>query len=99
MPGKLMMRAISDIHTFWYRMTGGLIGSRFGRAPILLLTTTGRKTGRERTTPLLYYPDGDAMVIIASNNGNPQHPIWYLNLTADPKAQVQVRSEIRNVIA
>lgn len=99
MPNDLWLRAISDLHTFWYRVSGGWIGGRFGRAPILLLTTTGRKTGRKRTTPLLYYQDGDNVVVIASKGGDPHHPTWYLNLKHDPQAQVQVRSEVRHVLA
>ena len=99
MPSDLWLRAISDLHTFWYRVSGGWIGGRFGRAPILLLTTTGRKTGRKRTTPLLYYQDGDNAVVIASKGGDPHHPTWYLNLKHDPQAQVQVRSEVRHVLA
>ena len=99
MPGRMMMRMISGTHEFWYRMTGGLIGGSFGRAPILLLTTTGRKSGRRRTTPLVYLPDGDNMVIIASNGGAPQHPEWWLNLRAEPKAEVQVGRDVKAVVA
>jgi len=99
MPGRTMMRMISGTHEFWYRLSGGLIGGRFGRAPILLLTTTGRKSGRRRTTPLVYLPDGDNMVIIASNGGAPQHPEWWLNLRAEPKAEVQVGRDVKAVVA
>jgi deazaflavin-dependent oxidoreductase (nitroreductase family) len=80
-------------------MTGGLVGGRFGHLPILLLTTTGRKSGRKRTIPLVYLPDGDNMVIIASNGGSDRHPDWWLNLKADPKAEVQVGPDIKPVIA
>jgi len=99
MPGRTMMRMISGTHEFWYRLSGGLIGGRFGRAPILLLTTTGRKSGRRRTTPLVYLPDGDNMVIIASNGGAPQHPEWWLNLRDEPKAEVQVGRDVKAVVA
>ena len=99
MPGKAMMRMISATHEFWYRLSGGWIGGGFGRAPILLLTTTGRKSGRKRTTPLVYLPDGDNMVIIASNGGSERHPEWWLNLRSEPKAEVQVGPHVKAVVA
>jgi len=67
--------------------------------PVLLLTTTGRKTGEPRTSPLMYFPEGDACVVIASNAGKPQHPAWWLNLRADPRAAVQRGREVARVRA
>lgn len=99
MPGRTMMRMISGTHEFWYRLSGGWIGGRFGRAPILLLTTTGRKSGRRRTTPLVYLPDGENMVIIASNGGSDRHPEWWLNLRSEPKAEVQAGRDVKSVVA
>ena len=60
------------------------------KSPVLLLTTTGRKTGEERTTPLLYLADGEDLVVVASNGGAPKHPAWLLNLRANPEATVEV---------
>jgi deazaflavin-dependent oxidoreductase (nitroreductase family) len=57
-------------------------------SPVLLLTTTGAKTGQPRTLPLLYLVDGDALILIASNYGQPSHPEWYRNLVANPKVEV-----------
>ncbi len=57
---------------------------------MLLLTTTGRKTGRRRTTPLLYVEEGDRYVVVASAGGAPSHPAWYLNLRSNPAATIQV---------
>ena len=59
-------------------------------APVLLLTTTGRKSGKQRTLPLLYLEDGGRYVVIASVGGAPKHPAWYLNLLANPTATIEV---------
>jgi deazaflavin-dependent oxidoreductase (nitroreductase family) len=61
-----------------------------GDRPLLLLTTTGRRTGQRRTTPMMYVPDGDRLLVIASNAGAPKHPDWYHNLVADPRVTVEV---------
>jgi F420H(2)-dependent quinone reductase len=99
MIARAMTRMISGTHKFWYRLSGGLIGGRFGHLPVLLLTTTGRKSGRKRTTPLVYLADGENMVVIASNGGSDRHPQWWLNLRSQPKAEVQVGPNARSVIA
>ncbi len=99
MPNQALTRMFTATHEFWYRLTGGLIGGRFGKAPILLLTTTGRKSGRKRTTPLLYYEDGDNAVVIASYGGSPEHPEWYLNLRANPKVEAQIGRETKAMVA
>jgi len=59
-------------------------------APVLLLTTTGRKTGKRRTIPLRYLEDRENLVLVASNGGAPTHPAWWLNLRADPEATVEI---------
>ena len=69
------------------RVTGGRLVA-LGLVPSLLLTTTGRRSGRPRTTPLLGVPDGDAFIVIGSNWGGPRHPAWALNLLARPDASV-----------
>jgi deazaflavin-dependent oxidoreductase (nitroreductase family) len=61
--------------------------------PMLLLTTTGAKSGQRRTTPVMYIPDGDRVLVIASNAGAPAHPDWYRNLVAHPEVTVEVGSE------
>jgi deazaflavin-dependent oxidoreductase (nitroreductase family) len=79
-----------DRATRWvYRATGGRIGGRQWKYSMLLLQTTGRKSGQARTHTLLYVRDGQNMVVCASNNGQDHHPAWYLNLTANPHAKVQ----------
>ena len=68
------------------------MGYIWNGVPILLLTTTGRKSGQPRTTPLIHARDGDDYLVVASMGGAPQHPQWYLNLVANPSAQIQVRA-------
>ena len=80
----------TKLHTTLFRATGGKVGARMFNSPVLLLTTTGRKTGLERTTPLLYLKDGDRQVIVASNGGTAKPPVWWLNLEANPEAKVEV---------
>ena len=82
-------RAFTGLHTRIYRVSGGRLGRRLGKVEAVLLTTTGRKTGRTRTTPLTAVPDGDRIVLLASNGGAPRHPDWYLNLTANPEVVIQ----------
>jgi len=71
-------------------MSGGLLGQSSSVGPMLLLTTTGRRSGQARTVPLLYMEDGGRFVVVGSNGGRPQPPAWLLNLTANPRAEVQV---------
>lgn len=83
-----------DEHVERYRATDGDEGYIWKRGTtILLLTTTGRRSGEERTTPLIYREVDDAYVIVASKGGAPQHPDWYANLLEDPSAEVQIRGE------
>lgn len=80
-------------HVRTYRETGGERGYHWRGATILLLTTTGGVSGEERTTPLIFRQDGERWVIVASKGGAPDHPAWYKNLSADPSATIQVKSE------
>jgi deazaflavin-dependent oxidoreductase (nitroreductase family) len=82
-----------------YRLSRGRIGGRVGRAPVLLLTTTGRKSGVSRTAPVLYMKDGERLVVIGSNAGNVRAPAWALNLRATPDASVEVGATKRDVRA
>lgn len=86
-----IIKLMSRLNTWIYRMSKGRIGSRFvNDAPVLLLTTIGRKSGKERTTPVLYLEDGSNLVVVASQGGMDRHPLWYLNLRANPEVSVQV---------
>ena len=91
---QLVAKAVLWLHVTLYRLTNGRIGGRFiAGSPILLLTTTGRKTGKRRTRPLAYVRDGDRFVLCASNGGSPTHPGWYHNLCASGRAEIQVSAE------
>ncbi len=88
---RRLLTALSRAHVAVYRASSGRIGGRIaGGAPVLLLTTTGRKSGKQRTTPLLYLEDAGRFVVIASVGGAPKHPAWYLNLRDDPSATIAV---------
>jgi deazaflavin-dependent oxidoreductase (nitroreductase family) len=91
---QLVAKAFLWLHVNAYRLTNGRIGGRFiAGSPILLLTTTGRRTGRRRTRPLAYVRDGERFVLCASNGGSPAHPGWYHNLRANGQAEIQVGPE------
>ena len=97
--GKAVARTLMRFLVWLYRSSGGRVaGSMFG-APLLLLTTTGRRTGRPWTNPLMYQPDGDGYVIVASNGGSDRHPGWWLNLRRHPEATIQIRREVVPVTA
>ena len=84
---------LGDEHVRRYRETDGEVGYVWNGAPTLLLTTTGRKSGAPRTTPLIFGRDGDDLLVVASVGGSTKHPAWYLNLQSDPRASVQVKAE------
>jgi deazaflavin-dependent oxidoreductase (nitroreductase family) len=96
---NLGFRILGGMHKRVYRVTGGKIGGRIGKLPVLLLTTIGRKSGQPRTQPLAYTRAGDGYAVIASKGGAPQHPLWYLNLRANPLAEVTVGRETWKVRA
>lgn len=76
-----------------FRASRGKDGGPMAGRPLLLLTTTGARTGQRRTTPIMYVPDGDRLIVIASNAGAPKHPDWYRNLVAHPDVTVEVGKE------
>jgi deazaflavin-dependent oxidoreductase (nitroreductase family) len=82
-----------------FRANRGKSGGPMEGRPLLLLTTTGAKSGQLRTTPMMYIPDGDRLLVIASNAGAPVHPDWYRNLVAYPEVTVEVGNEIFEAIA
>ena len=94
-----VMLAADQITQFLYWATGGRLGEKQSSYSMLLLHAIGRKTGKRRTHTLLYFRDGDNLVVCASNNGSPQLPAWYLNIQANPRVRIQHGRIQREVIA
>ena len=95
----LDLSLFGDEHVRQYEDTEGEVGYLWNGAPCLVLTTTGRKTGATRKIPIIFGTDGDDVVLIGSQGGAPTHPNWYLNLTADPHGQVQIKGDRYDVVA
>jgi len=89
----LLVKAFVRAHVFTYRLSGGRIGGAWRKAPIGLLTTAGRESRKQRTTPVLYLEQGDSFTVVATNDGAASHPGWYLNLLAHPLARLQTARE------
>ena len=92
-------RRLSTLHTTLYRMTGGRIGRRLVNNDMLLLATTGRKSGTKHTVPLLYLADDEDIVVIASWGGRDDNPEWYKNLESNAEAKIQINGDRFNVRA
>jgi deazaflavin-dependent oxidoreductase (nitroreductase family) len=90
---RAVIRGLSLTHLAAYRASGGRLLGRLAGMPVLLLTTTGRRTGKPRTRPLTFFRDGDAIVLVASNGGADRAPGWLLNLEARPLASVRIGRE------
>jgi F420H(2)-dependent quinone reductase len=97
--GLALQRFLTNTHISLYRRTNGAIGGRMAGRSMLLLTTIGRKSGKERTTPLQYMEDGSDYLLIASYGGSPQDPQWFRNLVDNPQAKIQIGSKIIDVTA
>ncbi len=98
--GRLTVQWMTGMNNVAYRLSAGRVAGQVpSGAPICLLTTSGRRSRRRRTVPLLYVPDRDRLVVVASRGGMGSHPAWYLNLLADPDVTVQVGSSIRRMQA
>lgn len=89
----LWIKILMASNIFFYRLTRGALGSRMGGQNVLLLHTTGRKSGKAYTTPTNYFRDGNNYILVASNWGKPRHPAWYLNLMHQKKASIQVKAQ------
>ena len=104
---RLVMKWGSRFNTAIYRASGGRFGAKWrlgshrtaALPPVGILTTVGRKTGAARDTPLLYLRDGDAVIVVASQGGRDGHPMWYLNLRANPAVKFQIGSQVLELTA
>jgi deazaflavin-dependent oxidoreductase (nitroreductase family) len=90
---------LGEHHIRAYRESGGEVGYLWNGVPTLLLTATGRRTGRKSTSPLIFARDGNDYLVVASMGGAPKHPQWYLNLQANPDAEIQVKDQTLAVVA
>ena len=98
--GNVVVRIMSTLNVVLFRLSKGRVGGRFLRgAPVLLLTTTGRKSGERRTAPVLYLADGDRFVVVASKGGFSTHPLWYKNLESNPNVEVELKGEQKKMMA
>jgi deazaflavin-dependent oxidoreductase (nitroreductase family) len=101
-PGSwLLARTLHPVDRVVYRVSRGrtTLAAVLSGLPVVMLTTTGSKSGRLTTSPILGFEEGDAVIVIASNYGQARHPAWYHNLRANPAARLAVRGESRNVVA
>jgi deazaflavin-dependent oxidoreductase (nitroreductase family) len=101
-PGSFRLKfanAVVNANVFLYRRSGGRMGARVKGAPVLLLDHIGRKSGRARTSPVLYLEDGQDLVVVGSRGGSDATPAWWLNLKANPETSVQIGTERRAVVA
>jgi len=95
-----IIKWMSRVQSWVYRKTDGrLAGTFLQGAPVALLTTTGRKTGEPRVSPLVYLREGNRIVLVASKGGTASNPMWYLNLKANPKVSVQIKDEVLGLTA
>jgi F420H(2)-dependent quinone reductase len=96
----VLIKWMSRLNTAAYKVSGGRVGGTFLQgAPVALLTTIGRKTGQPRVSPLLFLRDGNRIVLVASQGGRTNNPMWYLNLKANPKVTVQVKKDVLKLTA
>lgn len=93
-----MFRLFMGVQVFVFRLTHGKLMSRMRGMPILLLNSIGRRTGKKRTTPLMYIRDGENYVITASNNGRDKHPSWFYNIGSESKVEIEVPGDRLEVV-
>jgi F420H(2)-dependent quinone reductase len=96
---KFLVQMFMAVYIGLYRLSGGKLGGAMRGFKVALLTTTGRKSGKVRTTPLGYFSQPDGYIIVASNSGQPTHPGWYFNLKSQPQATLQIMDQAMPVTA
>jgi deazaflavin-dependent oxidoreductase (nitroreductase family) len=98
--GDFFIKWMSRLSTWAFRRNNGQrLGGTFQNIPVALLTTTGRKSGEPRISPLYFHREGDTVVVAASRGGSDKNPMWYLNLMANPTVQVQIKDEVLDLKA
>jgi deazaflavin-dependent oxidoreductase (nitroreductase family) len=99
--GRRFIRVVGRLNIWLYHKSNGRFGAKMPgyAARICLLTTTGRRSGLARTVPLLYMPDGDNVVVVASQGGMSKHPEWYLNVVASAKVTVDIDGDACAMLA
>ncbi|MEJ2088229.1 MAG: nitroreductase family deazaflavin-dependent oxidoreductase [Gammaproteobacteria bacterium] len=98
-PPRWVLKAFTRLNVIVYRLSGGRLMNTLAGDPICLVTMTGARSGRSRTIPLMYIPDGDSVLLVASQGGAPTHPVWYHNLVAHPDIQVEEGGHRRSLRA
>jgi deazaflavin-dependent oxidoreductase (nitroreductase family) len=93
------LKATGKLNVPVYRLSRGRLMNTVGTGPVLLLTSTGRRSGQRRTAPVLYLKDGERFVVVGSNAGNARAPAWSYNLKANPDAEIEIRGDRRPVRA
>lgn len=88
-PPRWVLKMFTKINVWVYRLSGGRLMNKLAGDPICLVTMTGARSGQRRTIPLMYVPDGDSVLLVASQGGAPTHPIWYHNLIAHPDIEIE----------
>ncbi len=96
---KFLFKLFSAVHIWIYRRSGGRIWGNMSGIKVLLLTTTGRKSGKTHTTPLGGFDHKDGFVVVASNGGQPKNPAWYLNLRGNSRVTLQVLDKVMHANA
>jgi F420H(2)-dependent quinone reductase len=91
---KFLLKIFMAFHVGMYRLSGGKLGGSMRGFKVLLLTTTGRKSGKQHTVPLGWFEHPGGYLIVGSNGGRPAYPAWYLNLKSKPQATIQVGSKV-----
>ena len=95
----MRVRTLSSLHRVLYSVSGARVGRRIAGMPVLLLTTTGRRSGRRRTVPLTYFEDAGALVVVASFGGRPHNPAWFENLLANAEVEVRIGRDVARMSA
>lgn len=97
-PPRWFMKLFTRLNVFVYQVSGGRMMNKLAGMPILLVEMTGAKSGKKRTIPLMYVPNGGGFILVASQGGAPKHPVWYHNLVAHPNVQITYGGETKGMV-